>query len=80
MGSAILTFLLILNLPCPILGLGIGSILSLGSFIYFCLSGLTCGTKLFSIPLTCGTFTPLDLACDLVCTQYLSPSVVLPKL
>ena len=51
MGGTTLIFLLIPALPCQILGLGIGGLLSVGSFTTdFYLSGLTCGTELFSIP------------------------------
>ena len=62
MGRTTLTFLLILALTCPSLGLGIGSLLSVGRFMGLCLSGFTCGTKLFSIPGTSGKFTLLDFA------------------
>ena len=33
------------------------------------LSGMSCGTKGFVAPCTAGTFTPLALICDLVCTK-----------
>ena len=87
-GWFVLTFLLSPALPWPILGLGIGCVgsplstwctnnvggkLCVGSDGNgLCFPSLTCGFRPLFAPCISGILMPLDFACDLVCTKYLS--------